>query len=124
MWVDNWILWRPNGSFWSPENIKYVDVYGLETSGTLEHKLSVINIKWLGNYAFTKSINRTGLDQFDRSVNKQLTYVPVHRATISSISEWNSWSFLLNAAFTGQRFVTADNEESLPEYRPASAGFL
>ena len=116
MWVENWILWRPQGSFWSPENIKHVDVYGLEASGSLKHKLADVNIKWLGNYAFTKSINRTGLDQFDRSVNKQLAYVPVHRATLSSISEWNSWSFLLNAAFTGQRFVTADNEESLPEY--------
>ncbi len=116
MWVDNWILWRPQGSFWSPENIKYVDVYGLEASGSVEHRLAAANIKWLGNYAFTKSINRTGLDQFDRSLDKQLAYVPVHRATISSITEWQSWSFLLNAAFTGQRFVTADNEESLPEY--------
>jgi iron complex outermembrane receptor protein len=116
MWVDNWILWRPQGSFWSPENIKDVDVYGLEASGSLEHKLAAANIKWLANYAFTKSINRTGLDQFDRSVNKQLAYVPMHRATFSSIAAWNSWSFLLNAAFTGQRFVTADNEESLPEY--------
>jgi iron complex outermembrane receptor protein len=116
MWVDNWILWRPNGIFWSPENIKHVDVYGLEASGSLAHELAAVYIKWLGNYAFTKSINRTGLDQFDRSVNKQLAYVPIHRATISSVSEWKNWSFILNAAFTGQRFVTADNEESLPEY--------
>ena len=116
MWVDNWILWRPQGSFWSPENIKDVDVYGLEASGSLEHVLADEKIKWLANYAFTKSINRTGLDQFDRSVDKQLAYVPVHRATISSITELQSWSFLLNAAFTGQRFLTADNEKSLPEY--------
>lgn len=116
MWVDNWILWRPQGSFWSPENVKHVDVYGLEASGSLEHVLAAAKIKWLGNYAFTKSINRTGIDQFDRSVDKQLAYVPIHRATISSITEWHSWSFLLNAAFTSQRFVTADNEKSLPEY--------
>lgn len=116
MWVDNWILWRPNGSYWSPENIKRVDVYGIEVSGSIGHKLATATIKWRGNYAFTKSVNRTGLDQFDRSVNKQLAYVPIHRATISSISEWKSWLFLLNAAYTGQRFVTADNEESLPDY--------
>ena len=116
MWVDNWILWRPQGSFWSPENVKHVDVYGLEASGSLEHVLAAVKIKWLGNYAYTKSINRTGLDQFDRSVDKQLAYVPVHRATLSSTTEWHGWSFLVNAAFTGLRFVTADNEESLPEY--------
>jgi vitamin B12 transporter len=116
MWVDNWILWRPNGSYWSPENIKHVDVYGIEASGSLKHKLATATIKWLGNYAFTKSINRTGLDQYDRSVNKQLAYVPIHRSTISAITEWHTWSFLVNAAYTGERFVTADNEESLPDY--------
>ena len=116
MWVENWILWRPQGSFWSPENVKHVDVYGIEASGSLEHGLFSGKIKWSGNYAFTKSINRTGLDQFDRSVDKQLAYVPIHRATVTSTSEWNSWSLMVNVSYTGQRFVTADNEESLPNY--------
>ncbi|RLD21453.1 MAG: hypothetical protein DRI71_08935 [Bacteroidetes bacterium] len=116
MWVDNWILWRPNGSFWSPENIKYVDVYGLEAEGGLTHQIGSASTKWLANYAFTKSINRTGLDQFDRSVNKQLAYVPIHKTSLTGITTLDSWSLLLNAAYTGERFVTADNEESLPGY--------
>jgi vitamin B12 transporter len=116
MWVDNWILWRPQGSFWSPENIKHVDVYGLEASASLAHSIAKASFSWRGNYAFTKSINRTGLDQFDRSVGKQLAYVPVHRATLSTTAGWNNWLFLVNAAYTGERFVTADNEASLPGY--------
>jgi iron complex outermembrane receptor protein len=116
MWVDNWILWSPNGSFWSPENIKYVDAYGLEAKGGLKHKIGQASTKWLANYAYTKSINRTGLDQFDRSVNKQLVYVPIHKASLTSITTIDDWFLLLNAAFTGERFVTADNEESLPGY--------
>jgi outer membrane cobalamin receptor len=116
MWVDNWILWRPTGSFWSPENVKYVDVYGLELVGSLQHRLGQGKMNWLSNYAFTKSINRTGLDQFDRSVDKQLVYVPVHKASLSSITELNSWAVLINLAFTGERYVTADNEASLPAY--------
>ena len=116
MWVDNWILWSPQGSHWSPENIKYVDVYGLEATGGLSHKISSAQVKWIANYALTKSINRTGLDQFDRSVNKQLAYVPIHKATLTSSASLASWSMLINAAYTGERFITVDNENSLPGY--------
>ena len=116
MWVDNWILWRPNGNFWSPENIKHVDVYGVEVSTSLAHHVGPTNIKWLGSYAYTRSINRTGIDQFDRSVNKQLAYVPINKATISILGELARWSLLINATYTGQRYVTADNELSLPDY--------
>jgi len=116
MWVENWILWRPQGSFWSPENIKYVDIYGIEAAGSLRHRLGNASQKWMANYAYTKSINRTGLDQFDRSVNKQLAYIPIHRASLTTITQWRHWSFVLNTAFTGERFITADNEEKLPGY--------
>ncbi len=116
MWVDNWILWTPQGSIWSPENIKYVDVYGAEASVSLQHTIGAISNKWLANYAFTKSINRTGLDQFDRSVNMQLNYVPIHKASITSINEINSWTLQINGVLTGKRYVTADNEESLAGY--------
>jgi outer membrane cobalamin receptor len=116
MWVENWVLWQPKGSIWSPENVKQVDVYGLEASGSVAKNFGAANIKLLANYAYTKSINRTGLDQFDRSVNKQLVYVPIHNATISAIALVKSWSVVMNTVFSGQRFVTADNEESLPAY--------
>lgn len=116
MWVDNWILWIPQGIIWSPQNIKYVDVYGTEMSGSLEHRIGLINSKWMLNYAYTKSINRTGIDQFDRSVDKQLAYVPIHKGSVTSISAINNWTLLINAIYTGERFVTADNENSLLGY--------
>ena len=116
MWVDNWILWRPQGSFWSPANVKYVDVYGLEVAGTLAHRWGAADLRWQGNYALTKSINRTGLDAYDRSVNKQLAYVPVHKASLTATTGIAHWAILINAAFTGKRYVTADNENDLPAY--------
>ena len=116
MWVDNWILWQPQGSFWSPQNIKYVEVYGLEAGGSLQHRLAAANVTWRGNYALTKAINRTGLDPYDRSVGKQLAYVPVHKASLTAATEIKHWVVLLNAAFTGKRYVTADNENDLPAY--------
>ena len=116
MWVDNWILWLPQGSFWSPENIRKVNVYGLEVTASLTHEAGAAQIQWMANYAWTKSINRTGLDQYDRSVGKQLAYVPVHKASLTAIAGLKQWSVLVNTVYTGQRYVTADNESSLPGY--------
>lgn len=116
MWVTNWILWRPNGSFWSPENLREVDVYGLETSAEITHGLGLARISWQGNYAYTKSINRTATDQFDRSVDKQLTYTPIHKGGLTVTSSLKTWTFLVNNVVIGERFITADNENSLPAY--------
>jgi outer membrane cobalamin receptor len=116
MWVDNWIIWQPAGSFWSPQNIKEVDVYGIEASGSVTHKLGSIEIGWTGTYALTHSINRTGIDDFDRSVNKQLSYVPLHKGNITAQASWQSWQFVINTDFTGERFTTSDNESALPAY--------
>ncbi|MEN8251797.1 MAG: TonB-dependent receptor, partial [Bacteroidota bacterium] len=116
MWVDNWILWVPGGVYWSPENIKEVDAYGMEASGDIRHKIRGASIKWMANYALTRSINQTGLDSFDRSVGKQLAYVPVHKASFTALTNIKSWSFVMNASYTGKRYTTADNEEFLPAY--------
>lgn len=116
MWVANWILWRPSANFWAPENIRQVDVHGLELSGSLEHSLGTLNLAWRGNYAFTRSVNQTGLDQFDRSVGKQLSYTPVHKGGLAVDGQYRTWSLMLNGVAIGQRYITADNENALPAY--------
>ena len=116
MWVNNWIIWQPAGSFWSPQNIREVDVYGIEATGSMTHNLADVKVTWGGTYALTHSINRTGIDDFDRSVNKQLSYVPVHKANLTAQASWQNWQFVLNTDFTGERFTTSDNESSLPAY--------
>ena len=116
MWVNNWILWRPTGNFWSPQNIREVDVYGVELSGEMNQTIGRISLNWHGNYAYTKSINRTGLDQFDRSVGKQLSYTPIHKGGLTMTSSLNTWSLLINGLVIGERFITGDNEVALPAY--------
>lgn len=116
MWSDNWIQWAPDGSFWVPQNIKEVDGYGVEVSGSVEHPFLSGSLRWIGNYALTHSINRTGLYQNDMSVDKQLTYVPINSGSLTSQITLNSWQVLVNASYTGKRFVSADNEKELPEY--------
>jgi iron complex outermembrane receptor protein len=116
MWVDDWILWLPEGSYWSPKNIKQVKGSGVELSAVITHHLGRSAVKWQTNYAFTRSVNLTGIDQFDRSVGKQLPYVPLHNANFSGTLISRGWTIALIADITGRRFVTADNESDLPGF--------
>lgn len=116
MKVDNWILWLPEGSYWSPQNIKTVAGSGLEVNITINQKISAYTLRWLVNYAYTRSINQTGIDAFDRSVGKQLPYVPLNNGNLSVTISHNQWTLGLVMDVTGKRFVTADNESVLPAF--------
>ena len=116
LWVDDWILWLPEGNHWSPQNIKQVNGKGVEMSAVFTHHLGKATMRWRTNYAYTSSINQKGIDQFDRSVGKQLPYAPLHNANFSGTLISQRWTIALMADITGKRFVTADNESDLPSF--------
>ena len=78
-------------------------------------------MSWVGTYSYTRSINQTGIDDLDRSVGKQLPYVPLHNAVLSSNVLGKSWSIGLSADYTGLRYVTTENESELPDFLLLSA---
>ncbi|MCF6351490.1 MAG: TonB-dependent receptor plug domain-containing protein [Cyclobacteriaceae bacterium] len=116
LWVDNWILWMPNGAIWSPENKRKVKGFGVELETGLEKELGKIHLKGWLNYAYTKSTNQEALDEYDRSVGKQLPYVPFHNGNITGQARVGKWSLSANAVVTGKRFITGDNETEVPGF--------
>ncbi len=116
LWVDNWILWLPNGAVWSPENKRKVEGFGIELETGADKKIGQVQLKGWLNYAYTKSTNKEALDEYDRSVGKQLPYVPYHNGNITSQLNYKNWEFQLNATLTGKRFITTDNETEVPGY--------
>src|SRR5690606_22428207 len=44
MQVDNWIIWLPQGSVWSPENIRDVQNQGIEYQGKADWKLGNLDL--------------------------------------------------------------------------------
>ena len=116
MWVHDWILWLPGESYWSPKNVRSVISRGLEATTSAHHPIGHNSMKWQASYSFTSSVNQTGIDELDRSVGKQLPYVPLHNANISTMFIGSSWSVGLIADYTGKRYVTTDNESDLPAY--------
>ncbi len=116
LWVDDWILWMPNGAFWSPGNIRKVKGFGVEFESGIEKQFGKLHVKGWLNYAYTKSTNQEALDKYDRSVGKQLPYVPFHNGNITGQVEVGQWQLQANLVITSKRFITADNETQVPGY--------
>ncbi len=125
--VDDWIIWVPGGSgvdengneisFWYPSNVRRVVASGIESSVTMIQKIGDITFNISANGAYTKSINKVAISQFDRSVGKQLPYTPqlVANARLD-VSKKSSAAFLV-LRYTGERFVEANNElPPMPAY--------
>ena len=114
--IKDWIIWLPTPKgFFSPENIKDVHAYGIELKGDLNVALAK---EWQlglnGTFSWTPSINvgepRTPAD---KSVGKQLPYVPELSSTVTGRLTWRSWSFLYKWCYYSERYTMSSNDISL-----------
>jgi len=114
--MDDWIVWLDQGSFWSPQNFRKVVINGLETRAQYLMVLAGWQLRLSAQYAYTSSINKSPVNQYDRSKNKQLPYVPLHRLTFNTHAQWKSWSVDMLSQWTSERFLTTTNESALEAY--------
>jgi iron complex outermembrane receptor protein len=120
--ISDWIIWLPTTKgFFSPDNIKDVHAYGIESKMDLD---VVMGKGWMlgmnGSFSWTPSINegepRTPADQ---SVGKQLPYVPLLSSAITGRISWRTWSFLYKWCYYSQRYTMSSNDISLTGKLPA-----
>lgn len=114
--VKDWILWLPTTKgFFSPRNIKDVHAYGVE----LQSEFNVAMGKdWLlnidGTFSWTPSINEgEPMSPADRSVGKQLPYIPEWSSSISGRLAWKKWSLLYKWCYYSERHTMSSNDISL-----------
>ncbi|MBR4036932.1 MAG: TonB-dependent receptor [Tidjanibacter sp.] len=115
-YIHDWILWLPTvKGFFSPKNIKDVHAYGIEAQANLSVALSSeVQLSLDGNYSWTPSINRgEPMSEADRSVGKQLPYIPRHSANLTGRLAWRSWSFLYKWCYYSERFTMSSNDLTL-----------
>lgn len=119
--ISDWIIWLPTTKgFFSPRNVKEVHAYGVE----LKANLTAQPFKgWLldldGSYSWTPSINEgEKMSPADRSVGKQLPYVPRHSASFTGRLSWRSWSLLYKWCFYSERFTMSSNDYTLTGHLP------
>ena len=114
--VDNWIIWLPTTKgFFSPRNIKSVHAYGVEMEADLAVALSDDwHLGLDGTFSWTPSINEgEPMSPADKSVGKQLPYVPEISATLTGELSFRTWSLLYKWCHYSERYTMSSNDLSL-----------
>lgn len=120
--IEDWIIWLPTfKGFFSPRNLSKVHAYGIEsTIGAGIALADSWKITFDGSYSWTPSINRGNpITDADKSVGKQLPYVPRHSASAVVTIGWKNWSFTYKWNYYSQRFTMTDNQQTLSGRLPA-----
>ena len=115
-YIDDWIFWYPKAmGYYTPANVKEVHSYGIESRLSLEWRPSndwsvVLN----GTYAWTPSKNvGEPFSSADRSVGKQLPYVPLHSASAGLRVAWRQWSLDYKWCSYSERYTLSSNGSTI-----------
>lgn len=120
--IDNYILWKPTRfGYWQAENIKAVYSRGLQVNYDLKH-IGKLKKHISFNYSLTQSRSLNQINQYDRSKNKQLIYLPEHQVASFLNIEWKTINLNLNYQFFSTRYTTSDHSQNnLPYYQVVDA---
>ena len=114
--IQDWIIWLPTPKgFFSPDNIKDVHAYGVELQGDLKVNLTK---EWQllldGSFSWTPSINNgEPRTPADKSVGKQLPYVPEFSSSVTGNLSWRRWTFMYKWCYYSERYTMSSNDISL-----------
>lgn len=121
--TSNWIIWHPmNNGLWSPENVKEVQRYGLESKLEFEASLKDVNFELDMQYNY---LNATTIHSFninDASINKQLIYVPAHQTQLDVELAFKKVRIFYSQSLVGSVYIDVENNSYLPYYFPADIG--
>ena len=114
--LENWIIWLPNGNFWSPKNLMEVWSRGAETNTSFE--LHNDKMKLFSNFktSYVLSENSASLLNSDASLNKQLIYVPMYAGQLNYGITYRKATLILNHTYTGYRYTSSDHSQYLEPY--------
>ncbi len=114
--IEDWILWYPKAmGYYTPDNVKEVHSYGIEVEASAAWRPAK---EWLlelhTSYAWTPSLNEgEPFSSADRSVGKQLPYVPEHSASATLRLAWRKWELGYKWCAYSKRYTLSSNGESI-----------
>lgn len=120
--IKDWIMWLPTSKgFFSPRNMGQVHAYGVELRGHFSARFLkdwYLDLSATGGW--TPSINRgPALAEGDKSVGKQLPYVPELSSSVVGRLSWKTWGFQYKWCYYSERFTMSSNEFSLSGRLPS-----
>lgn len=114
--MDNWIIWLPDGAYWSPQNLMNVWSRGVELRGGLAWRVKSTTIKLDVMTNYVVSTNEKAKSVNDASVDKQLIYVPMYSGHGTLSVGWKDLTVSGSTHYTGYRYTSADNRQFLKPY--------
>lgn len=114
--ISNLLRWVPDASgLWRPVNTESVRNYGVELRGEFQEKINDHHhIHLNSSYAYTKTN--------DKNLDKELIYVPNHKATASLGYSYKDLSLFYQFLYNGRIYTSSDNNYKLPGYSLSNVG--
>lgn len=114
--IENWIIWLPNGGFWSPQNL--LNVWSRGAESTTSYLLNLKRFNLFSNFktSYILSENTQSQLQGDASTDKQLIYVPLYSGQLNWGINYKNATILFNHTYTGYRYTSSDHSEYLEPY--------
>jgi len=115
MHITDDIVWKQTlSNIWSPTNVKKVNAYGVETNLSFDKNFGRHQLKSSFSYSFTKSI--------DLENQKQMVYVPLHRANLNIDYQYSFFGFFVQTLYNGKTFVEDNEGKSIEDYMILNSG--
>lgn len=114
--ISDWILWLPTTKgFFSPRNVKDVHAYGIESKLKAAADLGRgWHCDFNASASWTPSVNMgPAASPSDKSVGRQLPYVPRTSASFNGRLAWRGWGFTYKWAHYSERFTMTSNQQTL-----------
>ncbi len=113
--VEDWILWKNSGAYWTAENVQSVVSMGVELQSNIEIKLNRSDISFGLNYTLN-SAERTTSKNATAAINRQLEYVPFHTVALYSEYKISNWSFFLDVNGVSWQYTNEEPYNILDGY--------
>ena len=115
-WIDDWIIWQPTGTYWSPMNVKKVWNRGIETNSSISFKKRELSFNFSLKTAYNLSTNIDIYNVNDASLGQQLIYVPHYKFIFKTQIAYRNIRITYIHNYTGYRYTSRDNLYYLPSF--------
>ncbi|MDK2978649.1 MAG: vitamin transporter [Bacteroidales bacterium] len=110
--IDNWIIWVPDHTIWTPKNVQKVWSRGMESSLNYCFTLNKLQLQFNASYNYTKTTNEAN----NQLNNKQLIYVPLHQYHWGLWAKYKMFDIKYNESYTGKRYTSENNQQQVDAF--------
>ncbi|HNW89516.1 MAG TPA: TonB-dependent receptor [Bacteroidales bacterium] len=112
--TQNWIIWLPESTYWSPKNIQAVWSRGAEINLKVNTEVRNVNLIFSGKAAYVKATVQKSNNE--SAIGHQMIYTPVWIANTGIDVIFKTFNFNFNVEYNSRRYTSHDNSDFLDSY--------